>query len=58
LRPQRLLLMSLAAPGTLPALAWEEWGTRYLFFTGKGGVGKTTTASAAAVALADVGRPR
>jgi arsenite-transporting ATPase len=50
--------MSLAAPGTLPALAWEEWGTRYLFFTGKGGVGKTTTASAAAVALADVGRPR
>ncbi|OEU96287.1 arsenical pump-driving ATPase [Streptomyces oceani] len=27
--------------------------TRYLFFTGKGGVGKTTTASATAVALAD-----
>ncbi len=30
--------------------------TRNLFFTGKGGVGKTTTASAAAVALADAGR--
>lgn len=30
--------------------------TRYLFFTGKGGVGKTTTASATAVALADDGR--
>ena len=30
--------------------------TRYLFFTGKGGVGKTTLSSAAAVALADRGR--
>ncbi|WP_061960607.1 arsenical pump-driving ATPase [Demequina flava] len=30
--------------------------TRYLFFTGKGGVGKTSTASAVAVALADLGR--
>ena len=29
---------------------------RYLFFTGKGGVGKTTTASAVAVALADAGK--
>jgi len=30
--------------------------TPYLFFTGKGGVGKTSTASAAAVALADAGK--
>ncbi len=29
---------------------------RFLFFTGKGGVGKTSTASASAVALADQGR--
>ena len=56
LRPQRLLLMSLSAPATLPALSWAHWSTRYLFFTGKGGVGKTTTASAAAVALADTGK--
>jgi arsenite/tail-anchored protein-transporting ATPase len=30
--------------------------TRFLFFTGKGGVGKTSVASAAAIALADRGR--
>jgi arsenite-transporting ATPase len=30
--------------------------TRYLFFTGKGGVGKTSLSSAAAVALADAGK--
>lgn len=30
--------------------------TRHLFFTGKGGVGKTTTASAAAIYLADAGK--
>lgn len=30
--------------------------TRYLFFTGKGGVGKTSTACATAVALADMGK--
>jgi arsenite-transporting ATPase len=30
--------------------------TRYLFFTGKGGVGKTTLACATALALADAGR--
>src|SRR5512147_512092 len=30
--------------------------TRYLFFTGKGGVGKTSLSSAAALALADAGK--
>ena len=30
--------------------------TKYLFFTGKGGVGKTSTACATAVALADAGK--
>ncbi|MDO8362468.1 MAG: arsenical pump-driving ATPase [Actinomycetota bacterium] len=35
---------------------WLGWGTRFVLFTGKGGVGKTTIASASAVALADAGR--
>ena len=30
--------------------------TQYLFFTGKGGVGKTSTACATAVSLADAGK--
>jgi len=30
--------------------------TKYLFFTGKGGVGKTSTACATAVTLADIGK--
>lgn len=33
-----------------------ETATRFLFFTGKGGVGKTSTACAVAIALADLGR--
>lgn len=33
-----------------------EKPTRVLFFTGKGGVGKTSTASATAIALADAGK--
>jgi arsenite-transporting ATPase len=32
---------------------WVGWSTRFVLFTGKGGVGKTTIASATAVALAD-----
>jgi arsenite/tail-anchored protein-transporting ATPase len=42
--------------GPLPALDWSGWSTPFVFSTGKGGVGKTTVASAAAVALADAGR--
>lgn len=30
--------------------------TKYLFFTGKGGVGKTSTACATAITLADKGK--
>ena len=30
--------------------------TRFLFFTGKGGVGKTSLSTATAIALADAGR--
>jgi arsenite-transporting ATPase len=40
----------------LPRLDWTGWSTRFLFFTGKGGVGKTTVAAAGALALADLGR--
>ncbi len=48
--------MALPQPAALPTVEWASWDTRYLFFTGKGGVGKTTTASAIAVALADSGK--
>jgi len=56
---QRLLLMPADPPvsaptGLRPLL--DTLDTRYLFFTGKGGVGKTSTACATAVALADTGR--
>jgi arsenite-transporting ATPase len=47
--------MSLPAVKDLVRLDWNDWPTRHVFFTGKGGVGKTTTASAAAVALAGAG---
>ena len=33
-----------------------EQPSRYLFFTGKGGVGKTALACATAIGLADVGK--
>jgi arsenite-transporting ATPase len=56
LRAQRLLLMSLPPVEALAPLDWAGWDTRFLFYTGKGGVGKTTTASAVAVALADAGK--
>lgn len=39
-------------------MAWTEGlTTRYLFFTGKGGVGKTSLACATALHLADSGKP-
>ena len=40
----------------LPVLVdWIRWRSRFVLFTGKGGVGKTTITAAAAVALADSG---
>lgn len=50
-----------AAATTLPATATQltrllSAPTPFLFFTGKGGVGKTSCASATAIALADAGR--
>ena len=41
----------------LSPVDWTEPPTRFVLFTGKGGVGKTTVAAARAVALADRGRP-
>ena len=37
-------------------LDWGGWDTPFVFFTGKGGVGKTTVAAACAISLADRGR--
>lgn len=37
-------------------MTWLDEPTRYIFFTGKGGVGKTSLAAATAIALADRGR--
>lgn len=42
--------------GGVAALDWADWSTRFVFFTGKGGVGKTTIAAAVAVRLADAGQ--
>ena len=42
--------------GLRPAIELPVGATRYLLFTGKGGVGKTSHACATAVALADAGR--
>lgn len=41
---------------TGPAWSWLHGAPRFLFFTGKGGVGKTSLACACALALADAGR--
>ncbi|MGD9703907.1 MAG: arsenical pump-driving ATPase [Acidimicrobiia bacterium] len=40
----------------MPPMDWAGASTRFVLFTGKGGVGKTTVASATAVALADAGQ--
>ncbi|MFN9116456.1 MAG: arsenical pump-driving ATPase [Gemmatimonas sp.] len=45
-----------AAATDSPVTPWLEAATRFLFFTGKGGVGKTTVASATALRLAESGR--
>jgi arsenite-transporting ATPase len=47
--------VALPTLSALERVDWTDWPTRHLFFTGKGGVGKTTTASAVAVALAECG---
>jgi arsenite-transporting ATPase len=44
--------MGLPTLDELARLDWADWPTRYVLFTGKGGVGKTTTASGAAGARA------
>jgi arsenite-transporting ATPase len=49
-----MLLMNAAPEQSLARFL--ESPTRFLFFTGKGGVGKTTLACASAIALADGGR--
>ena len=46
----------MSAATDLSANAVTRWATPFLFFTGKGGVGKTTVASGIAVALAEAGR--
>jgi arsenite/tail-anchored protein-transporting ATPase len=53
-----LLLTSapVAAARSAGQLPWLGTATRYLFFTGKGGVGKTTVASATALHLAESGQ--
>ena len=49
--------MTLSASSSFaPIHALTERATRFLFFTGKGGVGKTSLACATALALADAGR--
>ena len=46
----------LQAGGRLLLMAIPNTSTRHLFFTGKGGVGKTSLACATGLALADAGR--
>lgn len=54
-RPHQNVSAAAATPATAP-MDWAGWQTRFVFFTGKGGVGKTTVAAASALALADAGR--
>src|SRR6266700_4196548 len=50
-----MMSMETAQPSFLP-LNWRGWQTHFLFFTGQGGVGKTTIASTVAVQLATAGK--
>jgi len=50
------MAMTEQANRTTSLSAFIERPTRFLFFTGKGGVGKTSLACATAIALADQGR--
>jgi arsenite/tail-anchored protein-transporting ATPase len=43
-------------PNTMTRLQWLQAPPRFLFFTGKGGVGKTSLSTATAIALADAGQ--
>jgi arsenite/tail-anchored protein-transporting ATPase len=45
----------LTTPTSTAAAEWSVWATPFVFFTGKGGVGKTTIAASSAIALADRG---
>lgn len=56
LRPQRLLLKGIRVKDMELYNPAKVSMTKYLFFTGKGGVGKTSIACATAVALADSGK--
>ncbi|OYU66115.1 MAG: hypothetical protein CFE45_43995, partial [Burkholderiales bacterium PBB5] len=47
--------LSKSAGASTPTVGWLQHPTRHLFFTGKGGVGKTSLSTATAVALADQG---
>ena len=47
---------STSSPSSPARLGLLAQPTRFLFFTGKGGVGKTSLSTAAAIALADAGR--
>jgi arsenite-transporting ATPase len=47
---------AVATPRAARAPGFVEHPTRYVFFTGKGGVGKTSLSAATALALADAGR--
>jgi arsenite-transporting ATPase len=47
---------STSSPSSPARLGLLVQPTRFLFFTGKGGVGKTSLSTATAIALADAGR--
>jgi len=46
---------TLATATPSAAADWSRWTTAFVFFTGKGGVGKTTIAASSAIAMADRG---